>query len=151
SHSDAHAAQRSLPNRSCAANCFELRSTTTSCPLGMRDTQARTRGQGPMLKDGHYIACFKTELGQRTGRVLLKDGRIFGGDTVITYGGTSQVDGSQLTATLTTRRHAAGQPSVFGIDEVEIKFAGPRPATLLRAQASLSKEIPAMLFQVAWI
>lgn len=74
-----------------------------------------------MLKDGHYIAWFRTERGQGTGRVLLKDGKISGGDTVITYGGTYQVDGSRFTAVLTTYRHKAGQPSVFGIDEVEIK------------------------------
>jgi hypothetical protein len=56
-----------------------------------------------MLKDGHYMAWFKTERGQGTGRVLLRDGKISGGDTVITYGGSYQVDGSRFTATLTTQ------------------------------------------------
>jgi len=72
-----------------------------------------------MLKDGTYSAWFKTPRGQGTGLAHLRDGRISGGDTVISYGGTYEVDGDRFVATLTTRRHAAGQPSVFGIDEVD--------------------------------
>jgi hypothetical protein len=81
---------------------------------------------------------------------LLRDGKISGGDTVITYGGAYQVDGSQFTATLTTRRHSAGQPSVFGIDKVEIKLAG----TAIGNFASCSGEVdqvPGMLFEVTLI
>jgi len=33
-----------------------------------------------MLIDGCYIAWFKTKLGQGTGRVLLENGKISGGD-----------------------------------------------------------------------
>ncbi len=77
-----------------------------------------------MLIEGYYMAWFKTKLGQGTGRVLLQDGLISGGDTVISDSGSYQVHGIHFTASLKTSRHAAGQPSVFGLDEVEIKLYG---------------------------
>jgi hypothetical protein len=103
-----------------------------------------------MLKDGHYMAWFKTERGQGTGRVLLRDGKISGGDTVITYGGSYQVDGSRFTATLTTHRHAAGQPSVFGIDKVEIKLAGTAIGNFASCSGEV-EQVPGMLFQATLI
>jgi hypothetical protein len=77
-----------------------------------------------MLKDGEYTAWYRTSRGQGTGRIFLSEGRISGQDAFISYGGTYTVNGSQFTATLTTRRHTAGGPTVFGIDEVEIQLVG---------------------------
>ena len=103
-----------------------------------------------MLADGSYIAWFGTKLGQGTGRVLLKDGKISGSDAFITYGGSYHVDGTRFTARLTTRRHTAGQPSVFGVDEVEILLTG----TATGNYASCSGELepaPGLLFEVTLI
>ncbi|WP_407175391.1 hypothetical protein [Bradyrhizobium sp. STM 3562] len=100
-----------------------------------------------MLTDGHYVAWFRTELGQGTGRVLLKDGKVFGGDTVISYSGSYQVEGTKFTAVLKTSRHAAGQSSVFGIDEVEIKLAGTAMGTFATCSGEV-EQVPGMLFQV---
>jgi hypothetical protein len=103
-----------------------------------------------MLADGSYIAWFGTKLGQGTGRVLLKDGKISGSDAFITYGGSYHVDGTRFTARLTTRRHAEGQPSVFGVDEVEILLTG----TATGNYASCSGELepaPGLLFEVTLI
>ena len=36
-----------------------------------------------MLKNGKYSAWFRTSLGEGTGVVMLKDGKITGGDTVL--------------------------------------------------------------------
>lgn len=105
---------------------------------------------GSMLKDGHYTAWFRTERAQGTGRVLLSDGKIFGGDTVITYGGSYQVDGSRFTATLTTRRHAPGQPSVFGVDEVEIRLAGTAIGNFAFCAGEV-QQVPGMLFEATLI
>jgi hypothetical protein len=77
-----------------------------------------------MLRDGKYAAWFRTQRGQGTGVVHLAQGRIVGGDSFFTYGGTYQVDEQRFTAVLTTRRHAEGPPTVFGLDEVEIKLSG---------------------------
>ena len=77
-----------------------------------------------MLRDGRYAAWFRTSHGEGTGIVDLADGRISGGDSIFTYSGRYEVDGDRFTAVLTTRKLAAGPPTVFGIDEVEVKLAG---------------------------
>jgi hypothetical protein len=43
----------------------------------------------------------------------------------MTYDGTCEVDGNRFTATVTTRRHTEGLPTVFGNDlELELKLEG---------------------------
>jgi hypothetical protein len=116
-----------------------------------------------MIQDGEYAAWFKTPRGEGTGIVRLANGEITGGDSVLTYSGRYEVDEDRFTAVVSTKRHAAGQPSVFGVDEVELKLAGksmgvtaccsgtakqapelPFQATLIRVQApSLESSAPA--------
>lgn len=77
-----------------------------------------------MLRDGKYAAWFRTPRGQGTGLVELVDGRISGRDSFFTYGGSYQLDQQRFTAVLTVKRHAEGNPSVFGPDEVEVDLTG---------------------------
>ena len=77
-----------------------------------------------MLRDGQYAAWFRTSRGEGTGIVHLANGRISGGDCMFTYSGSYEVDDDRFTAALTTRRHAAGPTTVFGIDEVEVRLTG---------------------------
>jgi hypothetical protein len=77
-----------------------------------------------MLRDGRYAAWFRTSQGEGTGIVHLANGKISGGDSIFSYVGSYEVDGDRFTAALTTRRHAAGPPTVFGIDEVEVRLTG---------------------------
>ena len=100
-----------------------------------------------MLTDGHYMAWFKTKLGEGTGRVLLQNGMISGADTVISYSGSYQVDGTRFAAVLKTSRHAPGQPSVFGVDEVEIKLVGTATGNFATCSGEV-EEVPGMLFDV---
>lgn len=103
-----------------------------------------------MLKDGEYSAWFRTGQGQGTGQVFLRDGKISGGDAFISYGGTYQVDGSRFTATLTTRRHTAGRPSVFGIDDVEIKLTGSASERFASCSGELA-QVPGLVFEATLI
>lgn len=61
---------------------------------------------------------------------------------VMSYTGSCQADGDRLTATLTTKRHTAGQSTVFGNDaELELKLTGTctgRIATYVLSPARLS-------------
>ena len=41
-----------------------------------------------MLRNGSYSAWFRTSLREGTGVVVLKDGKVTGGDTVLAYTGT---------------------------------------------------------------
>jgi hypothetical protein len=78
-----------------------------------------------MLKDGTYAAWFKTPLGQGTGIAHVAHGKIWGRDGVMTYDVTCEVDGNRFTATITTKRHTEGLPTVFGDDqELEVKLEG---------------------------
>lgn len=77
-----------------------------------------------MLTNGRYAVWFKTPRGEGTGMINLINGRIAGRDSVLSYGGTYQVTGDDFTAAITTRRHAAGQPSLFGIDDLDLALTG---------------------------
>ena len=78
-----------------------------------------------MLKNGTYAAWFKTPLSHGTGIVHVLDGKIWGRDGVMTYDGNCTLDGDRFTATVTTRRHIEGLPTVFGDDqELELKLEG---------------------------
>jgi hypothetical protein len=103
-----------------------------------------------MLRDGEYAAWYRTPLGAGTGTVRLADGKITGGDTFISYGGSYQVDGDRITATLTTSRRAPGQPTVFGIDEVEVMLTG-RCTGAIASCSGMAKQAPEVLFEVILI
>lgn len=99
-----------------------------------------------MLKDGQYAAWFRTSRGQGTGIVHLANGRISGGDSIFTYSGTYEADEDQFTAALTTRRHAAGPSTVFGIDEVEVKLAGRINGTTALCSGT-AEQAPGVVFE----
>lgn len=77
-----------------------------------------------MLKDGSYSAWFKTPRGKGTGIVHFENGKISGGDSIMTYGGFYEVSGDRFTAKVTTARHTAGHATAFGIDDLVLKPDG---------------------------
>ena len=99
-----------------------------------------------MLKDGKYAAWFRTSRGQGTGIVQLANGKISGGDSTFSYSGSYQVDDDRITATLTTRRHAAGPPTVFGIDEVDVKITG-RFNGMMASCSGTAEQAPGVVFE----
>lgn len=103
-----------------------------------------------MLQNGEYAAWFKTPRGQGTGILLLVNGKITGGDSVLTYSGSYQVDEDRFTAVVSTRRHSAGQPTLFGIDEVQIEVAGKSTGTTASC-AGAAKQAPELPFQATLI
>ena len=103
-----------------------------------------------MCKDGKYAAWFRTPRGQGTGIVYLANGKISGGDSVITYGGSYELDENRFRATLTTRRHAAGQPSVFGLDEVEVKLTGMFNG-MIASCSGRAEQAPELVFECTLI
>jgi hypothetical protein len=103
-----------------------------------------------MLRDGVYAAWFRTPLGAGTGTVRIAEGKITGGDTFISYGGSYQADGDRFTATLTTARHAPGRPTVFGIDEVEVTLTG-RCSGSIASCSGTARQAPGLTFEVTLI
>ena len=103
-----------------------------------------------MLRDGKYAAWFRTPLGQGTGLVELVEGRIAGRDSFFTYGGSYQVDQQRFTAVLTVKRHAEGNPSVFGPDEVEVDLSGICSGAMATCSGA-AREVPEIKFEATLI
>jgi hypothetical protein len=103
-----------------------------------------------MLQDGEYAAWYKTPRGEGTGIVRLANGEITGGDSVLSYTGWYKVEEDRFTAVVTTRRHAAGQPSVFGLDEVELRLAG-KSSGVTASCAGTATQAPELPFQATLI
>jgi T3SS negative regulator,GrlR len=103
-----------------------------------------------MLRNGSYSAWFRTQQGEGTGVVVLNDGNISGGDNVSAYTGSYVVDGDKFTASLASRRHTPGQPSVFGIDNVDLSLTG-RSTPTTASCTGIAKQAPGLTFEAALI
>jgi len=103
-----------------------------------------------MLVNGKYSAWFRTPLGEGTGIVILQDGNVSGGDTVISYSGTYKQDGDEFSADIAIKRHAAGQLSVFGIDDVDISLTGRSTGAIASCRGK-SRQAPGMEFEATMI
>ena len=103
-----------------------------------------------MLRDGRYAVWFRTPRGEGTGIVDLANGIISGRDSFLTYGGSYKVDDDRFTATLTTTRHAAGPPTLFGIDEVELELAGQFKGKMASC-AGAARQAPGLPFEATLI
>jgi hypothetical protein len=77
-----------------------------------------------MLRNGEYVAWFRTPRGSGTGRVRFKDGELSGSDSILGYAGSYTVDGHRFAAKLRTWRHTAGHDGLLGRDEVELALDG---------------------------
>ena len=103
-----------------------------------------------MLANGKYSVWFRTPLGEGTGIVVLQDGNISGGDTVIAYGGSYQQDDDVFSADIAIKRHSPGQLSVFGIDDVDISLTGKSTGTVASCRGK-SKQEPGMAFEATMV
>jgi hypothetical protein len=100
-----------------------------------------------MLRDGEYAAWFRTSRGEGMGILNLANGRISGGDCMFNYFGSYEVvDDDRFTAALTTRRHAAGPTTVFGVDEVEVKVTG-KVNGLTASCSGTAEQAPGIVFE----
>jgi len=77
-----------------------------------------------MLPNGFYVVRFSTPRGSGAGVLMLTDGQLRGGDSAIVYTGTYSQNGDKFTAEVSTNRHTAGLPSVFGVDAITISLVG---------------------------
>lgn len=103
-----------------------------------------------MLRDGKYAAWFRTPRGQGTGVVHLAGGCISGNDSFFTYSGSYQVDRQCFTAVLTVKRHAEGNPSVFGPDEVEVDLSGVCSGAMATCSGT-ARQVPDVTFEATLI
>lgn len=103
-----------------------------------------------VLKDGSYSAWFKTPRGEGTGIVHFENGKISGGDSIMTYGGFYEVSGDRFTATVTITRHTAGHATVFGIDDLVLKLGGVSKGAIATCTGTADVE-PGLTFEATLI
>lgn len=103
-----------------------------------------------MHRDGRYAAWFRTPRGEGTGIVHLANGRISGGDSFFTYSGSYEVEDDNFTAALTTTRYAEGPPTLFGLDEVEVKIAGKFKGRIASCSGT-ARQAPNLSFEATLI
>ena len=103
-----------------------------------------------MLENGKYSVWFRTPLGEGTGVVLLRDGELTGGDTVLAYTGSYDQDGNAFSVNIATRRHSPGQLSVFGIDNVDLTLEG-KTAGRVGSCRGTTRQAPGMTFEATII
>jgi hypothetical protein len=102
-----------------------------------------------MMRNGSYSAWFRTQLGEGAGVVALSDGVLTGGDSVSVYTGAYALDGDKFTATIAARRRTQG-PSVFGIDNVDLRLAGKSTPTTASCTGTAA-QVPGLTFEATLI
>jgi hypothetical protein len=103
-----------------------------------------------MLQNSKYSVWFRTPKGEGHGIISLMDGNLSGGDNVSSYTGTYVQAGDEFTATIAVERHSQGQPSVFGIDNVDIALSGKSTSTTASCFGT-ANQAPGVTFQATLI
>jgi hypothetical protein len=103
-----------------------------------------------VIRNGSYSAWFRTQQGEGTGIVVLSDGKLTGGDNVSAYSGAYVMEGDRFRASVAARRHTRGQPSVFGIDNVDLTLTGKSSRTTASCTGT-AKQAPGLTFEATLV
>src|SRR5580700_7465704 len=101
------------------------------------------------MKEGLYQINFKTPGGgPGAGVIVLENGTIRGGDSMLFYRGTFSESGDKFTAHVVTGKHTTipGMNSVFGRDIVTITLSGTTSADSKAIIKGSAKEVPNVSF-----
>jgi hypothetical protein len=79
------------------------------------------------MKDGLYRVLFQTDIAAGSGVVVIDNGRIRGGDSVLFYVGSAAAVDGRIRGEIRTNRHTPDllSVSVFGMDRVHLFIDGP--------------------------
>jgi len=95
-----------------------------------------------MQPDGFWTVFFKAANQSAGGVVVLKNGRVYGGDSSYYYLGTYQInDETQFTATVVCRPFIANAQTVFGvyIEEFTLNISGVIRGREIEASAAVQQ------------
>lgn len=78
------------------------------------------------FRDGFYKVTFGTPLGSGSGVALLANGKLHGGDSMMAYVGSYEVDGESVTATVRVFTHSnqPGMQSTLGVPAATLSLSG---------------------------
>ena len=100
------------------------------------------------MEQGLYRVQFQTQLGAGAGVVVLENGRLRGGDSMIFYSGVYEQNDDTMRAEVTTDAHSQvpGMASVFGVDSVNIVLEGKVKDNVIQMTGT-APEMPEIAFQ----
>ena len=104
-----------------------------------------------MLQNGKYSVWYRTPRGEGMGTVMLHNGNVSGGDAMLGYRGSFEENGDQFKANISTWRHTPGEPSVFGLDEVNIHLEGKSTAGVTASCSGFAKQLPDLPFEATLV
>ena len=88
------------------------------------------------MRNGLYKVHFTTRLGSGAGVIVLRDGRLYGGDSGMYYVGDYTLNGDRFTADVQTDRHTANLSPVLGVDRARITLTGTYSNDSVEAEGS---------------
>src|SRR5262245_18670110 len=95
---------------------------------------------------GLYKVEFQTPMGAGAGVVMLENGKIQGGDSMMYYVGDYSEQGADFSATVEGRMHtnAPGLTSVFGVNHTHIKLTGKinGDSAVMQGRAAEAPNVP---------
>jgi hypothetical protein len=95
-----------------------------------------------MLKDGKYSVWMRT---------ALAEGKLSGGDTIMSYTGRWRADGEQFEATLFATRHSPG-PGAFGdADDLDLSLTGRSKGGVTASCKATAKQAPGLTLEVTLV
>jgi hypothetical protein len=105
-----------------------------------------------VLRDGKYSVWFRTPLAEGTGVVVLApDGKLSGGDTIMSYTGHWRTDGEQFEATLFATRHSLG-PGAFGeVDDLDLSLTGRSRGGITASCKGTAKQAPGLTLEATLV
>ena len=98
------------------------------------------------MKDGLYKVQFTTQLGSGAGVVVLRDGRLYGGDSGMHYVGDYTLNENHFAADVRTDRHTSNLSSVLDVDRAHITLTGTYSNESVEAEGS-ARENPGVSFR----
>jgi hypothetical protein len=100
------------------------------------------------MQNGLYKVEFQTPLGAGAGVIVLRDGKIQGGDSAMYYVGDYSENGQDVTARVEGKMHTnmPGLSSVFGVNHTHIKLSGKTNGDTAVMQGT-ADEVPNVAFQ----
>lgn len=75
-------------------------------------------------EDGLYSVSFRTHGGNGTGIFILREGRLFGGDSTHAFDGGYTISGQSISGVIRVRRHVNQGRSLLGRDDATIEVKG---------------------------
>jgi hypothetical protein len=101
------------------------------------------------MLNGLFKVEFQTSLGAGAGVVVLQDGKVLGGDSMMAYIGTFTESGQDFSAKVEGKKHSnmPGMTSVFGVDHTHITLTGKSNGSTSVTMQGKAAEAPNVPFQ----